>query len=128
MIVCDIQNRGWCIPSGRVEPGEDSLTAIRREALEEAGIEVLDLQYIGCYRIEDRGEIRWGDCFAGRVCRLGAIGIPEESLGRKAVAMSELPEMYHFWNDLAQNVFEHSKAIVDRLESVKGPCNPEGEV
>src|SRR5262249_4207348 len=32
--------QGWYFPAGRVEPGEDFLTAAHRETLEEAGIEV----------------------------------------------------------------------------------------
>ncbi len=129
VVICDIQGRGWCVPSGRVEPGEDSLTAVRREAKEEAGIELADLQYIGCYRIEDRGEVRWGDCFAARICKFTDIGIPEESKGRKAVLIEELPELYHYWNAMTENVFQHSHCVVKRLESVKGPCEaPEGEL
>lgn len=128
MVICDIQGRGWCVPSGRVEPGEDSASAIRREAMEEAGIELRDLQYIGCYRIEDRGEVRWGDCFASRVGKLHDIGIPEESLGRKALTLEELPAIYHYWNELTSHVFSHSKGIIERLESVKGPCECQGDV
>lgn len=32
--------RGWEIPQGRVEEGEDLVTALQREVLEEAGVEV----------------------------------------------------------------------------------------
>ncbi|HWD41934.1 MAG TPA: NUDIX domain-containing protein, partial [Fimbriimonas sp.] len=37
VVICDIDRRGWCIPSGRVEPHETSLEAAKREAREEAG-------------------------------------------------------------------------------------------
>ncbi|KAA0240222.1 MAG: hypothetical protein EDM74_01705, partial [Armatimonadetes bacterium] len=31
VVVCDISRRGWSVPSGRVELGETSLEAARRE-------------------------------------------------------------------------------------------------
>jgi 8-oxo-dGTP diphosphatase len=31
----------WSVPGGRVEPGEDDLSAVRREVLEETGLHVL---------------------------------------------------------------------------------------
>ena len=114
VLVADICERGWCIPSGRVEPTESSLEAVRREALEEAGAVLKDIQYIGCYQITERQEVRWADCYVAHIDRLEEIGMQEESQGRRLVSLEELPGMYHLWNELTKMVFEHSKEILER--------------
>lgn len=114
VLVADICDRGWCIPSGRVEAYETSLDAVRREALEEAGAVLKDLQYIGCYHISERREVRWADCYAARIDRLVEIGMKDESRGRLLVTLDELPAIYHLWNNLTQMVFEHSREVLDR--------------
>ncbi len=116
VLVCDIEGRGWCIPSGRVEPMESSLEAVRREALEEGGAVLKDVQYIGCYRISERREIRWADCYVARVASLVEIGMQEESKGRQLVTMDELPAIYHLWTPLTKLVFEHSREVLKRGE------------
>lgn len=116
VLVCDIEGRGWCIPSGRVEPSETSLEAAIREAKEEGGAELCDCQYIGCYQIFERHEVRWGDCFVARVTSLGEIGMKEESFGAKLVDLDELPEIYHLWNPLTELVFHHSLEVLRRSE------------
>jgi 8-oxo-dGTP diphosphatase len=114
VLVADIDGRGWCIPSGRVEPNETSMEAAKREAQEEAGGILTDLQYIGCYHISERREVRWADCFVARVEGLCEIGMTEESRGRQLVTLDELPDIYHLWNPLTQRVFEHSREILER--------------
>lgn len=114
VLICDIEDRGWSIPSGRVEPNESSLQAVIREAIEEGGAELEDVQYIGCYHISERQEVRWADVYAARVGRLVEITMTEESLGRKLVTMEELPEIYHLWTPLTKMVFEHSREIMER--------------
>lgn len=114
VLICDIEGRGWCIPSGRVEPDETSLDAARRECMEEGGATLTDLEYIGCYQICERRELRWADCFAAKVDELGEIGVPEESKDRRLVKLSELPELYHVWNPLTEMVFELSREVVAR--------------
>lgn len=114
VLVCDIIGRGWCIPSGRVEPNESSVDAVHREAIEEGGAILKDVQYIGCYQISERREIRWADCYVSRIDKLVEIGMKEESKGRRLVSLEELPAMYHFWTPLTQMVFEHSKEILQR--------------
>lgn len=113
-LLCDIVGRGWCVPSGIVEPGETSEQAARREAIEEAGAIVGDLQYVGCYRITERGDVRWADCFTALVPELVEIGIIAESRARKFVAMEELPQIYYAWNPLIKLVFEHALEVTER--------------
>ena len=117
VLVADIADRGWCIPSGRVEPEESSDEAVRREALEEAGAILKDIQYIGCYQISERSEVRWADCFTAHVADLIDIQAAAESHGRQLVAVEELPEIYHLWNELTSQVFEHSRKVMRRSEA-----------
>lgn len=114
ILLCNIGDRGWCIPSGRVEPNEESAAAAQREAIEEAGAVLEEIQYLGCYRISERTEVRWAEVFVASVADLVEIGCPEESLGRKVVTMEELPEIYHQWNPLIEEVFRYSREVLDR--------------
>jgi 8-oxo-dGTP diphosphatase len=116
VVICDIEDRGWCIPSGRVEAGEDSLQAAHREAQEEGGVELERVQHIGCYQISERREVRWADCYAARVSNVGEISMKEESLGMKLATIAELPAIYHLWNPLTEAVFHYSHEVVERLK------------
>ena len=122
VVICDIAGRGWCIPSGRVDPGEDSLQAACRELREEAGVIPVGLQYIGCYQIVDKREIRWADCYTGRVAELVEISHKEESLAIKEVTLCELPELYHLWNELTKQVFQHAFEVVSRADKHLEQC------
>ena len=123
VLICDIEDRGWCIPSGRVEPNESSLEAAVREAKEEAGAILEDVLYLGCYRITERGEVRWADVFAARVKEL--VDIPEEfeSMGRQILPLEELPPIYHLWNPLTEAVFQHSAEVLKRHAVAMGLLN-----
>ncbi len=127
VLICDIEDRGWCIPSGRVEPNETSLEAVIREALEEGGAEIEQVQYIGCYQISERQEVRWADVYVARVCRLVDITMTEESLGRKLVTMEELPTIYHLWTPLTEMVFQHALEIIERSECRQRASVPTAE-
>ncbi|MFZ4506929.1 MAG: NUDIX domain-containing protein [Fimbriimonas sp.] len=122
VLICDIADRGWCIPSGRVEPDETSLEAAQREAQEEGGAILQEVQYIGSYMITERNEVRWADCYTATVERLVDIGIIAESKGRQFVTMDELPPIYHLWNELTERVFEHSRDVAQRLREHHSPA------
>ncbi|MCC7434782.1 MAG: NUDIX domain-containing protein [Methanoregulaceae archaeon] len=119
VLVCEIVGRGWCIPSGRVEATEDSFVAVQREALEEAGAVLDEIQYIGCYQITERNEVRWADCYTARVADLVEIQIAEESTGRRFMTLDELPEHYHLWNDLTDQVFRHAYEVLMRAQKLR---------
>jgi len=119
VLVCDIEGRGWCIPSGRVEPYESSLEAGRREALEEGGALLECLQYLGCYRISEKREVRWADCYAAKIAELVEITMQDESLGRQLVSVDELPNIYHLWNPLTERLFSLSYEVICRSDGTK---------
>lgn len=120
VLLCDIEDRGWCIPSGRVEPEESSLEAAIREAREEAGAVIEYLQYLGCYRITEREEVRWADVYAGDVSELQDLEPAFESRGRKLVFPCELPDLYHLWTPLTEELFQHSREAVLRRRATLG--------
>ncbi|MBX3096747.1 MAG: NUDIX domain-containing protein [Fimbriimonadaceae bacterium] len=114
VLLCNICDRGWCIPSGRVEPNESSLAAAEREAHEEAGAILSDLLYIGCYRITERCDVRWADVFTAHVEDLEELSPEFESIGRMYADVEELPDIYHLWNPLTEALFLHSRDILRR--------------
>lgn len=118
VLICDIIERGWSVPSGRVEPDETSREAAIREAHEEAGAILTRLQYIGCYEIKERGETRWADCYAAVVQDLTEIHAVAESRERRFVRLEELQDIYHWWNELSSKVFQHSRDVIARLHEV----------
>lgn len=117
MLICDIADRGWCVPSGRVEPSEDSREAVVREAVEEGGAIVDGVQYIGCYQIVERHEVRWADCYAGRIAELVEITVPAESKGRQLATIDDLPSLYHQWNELTAKLFQYSQEVIERADA-----------
>jgi len=125
ILICDIEDRGWSIPSGRVEPEETSLEAALREAVEEAGAILGEPQYIGCYRITERKEIRWADVYTARVVELIEMSNEFESRGRQFVEIERLPDIYHLWNPLTRLVFEHSLGVLQRHRSSVRPASSE---
>ena len=85
------------------------------EALEEGGVEIDEVQYIGCYQISERQEVRWADVYTARSVKLVEITMTEESLGRQLVGLEELPTVYHLWTPLTEMVFQHAaKSWKDR--------------
>ena len=113
-LLCRIPGRGWCIPSGRVEGTETGEEAARREAFEEGGVLIDDLRYLGCYQITERNAVLWAEAFTARA--VDFVDIPEESESnaRLLVDRDDLPCCYHFWDPLAEAVFEHAHSVAFR--------------
>lgn len=61
VLVVNQNNNSWSLPKGHLDPGEDALTAARREIREESGVEELELlKELGTYERPRLG-LRGGD-------------------------------------------------------------------
>ncbi|MGO8673824.1 MAG: NUDIX domain-containing protein [Capsulimonadaceae bacterium] len=113
VILADIAGRGLCSPSGRIEPGESIWQAAQREAFEEAGV-ILEsdrMRLIGCYRLtapEPDARPRFCPVFVADALGFEPIPAGSESLGRRLVSFSELPDFYYSWDDLMAAVFDYA--------------------
>lgn len=59
-VLCVHQNYGercWAMPGGRMEPGEDPETALRREILEESGVVAEPRSLVGLYSANYRDDL-----------------------------------------------------------------------
>ena len=114
VLLCNIPDRGWCIPSGRVEACEDSVEAAHRETLEEGGALIENLRYLGCYEIFSKRKTMWAEAYSANIKEL--VDIPEgsESQERKLVEAKKLPCCYHMWDPLTEAVFEHARSVSER--------------
>ena len=114
ILLAKIRDRGWCVPSGRVEPEETGIEAARREAMEEAGAEVDNVRYMGCYRITEGRNVQYAELFVGEVLSVGEITVPAESAESRFFSCCELEENYHTWNPLMERLFSYSREVLAR--------------
>jgi 8-oxo-dGTP diphosphatase len=102
VLVANIPGRGWCVPSGRIEPEETVEEAATRECFEETGAVVSDVRPIGGFRW---GSDRFSAAVVVRIEELRAIPARSESVGREMMPLTELPSRYYWWNPLVEAVF-----------------------
>ena len=111
-VLANVIDRGWCTPSGRVEPGETPVEAAIRETYEETGCLLIDPQLIGHYVLSlDDGSIELIPAFAGRARELGVIPPGHESAGSVVAGTADLPTLYFRWDPLLRAVFELAEQV-----------------
>lgn len=116
-VVCHIQGRGWCVPSGRIEPGETAEQAARREAREEAGAELGHCVNYAYYEVNRTGELSYVPLFVAPLVSLGRL--PEcESSSVRLATLEELPDLYYFWNDTLAEAFGSALETPNRATNV----------
>ncbi|MGC8668385.1 MAG: NUDIX domain-containing protein [Chthonomonadales bacterium] len=105
-VLAEIPGRGWCTPSGHINPGETDLDAARRETREEIGAELEDLRPIGHFILQDgSGGRSDAPAFVGRVSAFGHLPPGSEARGVRVVALCDLPRVYYRWDELLERVF-----------------------
>ncbi len=110
--VADIPGRGWCVPSGRMEPGETPLETAIRETAEEIGARLIDPREIGSYLFtESSGEAHRVPAFIGRIKELGHLPPVSESRGARILGRAELAAQYWLWDDLLERMFEYAAEV-----------------
>ena len=110
VILAEIRTRGWCIPSGHVEPGEDFEMAARREAWEEAGLTLSRVSYLGYFVLthEETGAVRYAPTFIGEVQGIAEVPGGTESDGMQMVNVEDVAACYFAWDDLLASVFTYA--------------------
>ncbi|MCS6918137.1 MAG: NUDIX hydrolase [Fimbriimonadales bacterium] len=118
-LLANIRGRGYCAPSGRIEPDETPEAAARREAHEESGAIVAQLHPLGDYLLEPCSEQEPSPCrapvFLARAERIEALHACSESQGVRWASLTELPQIYYDWSPLIEAVFRYAE---ERRESL----------
>ena len=110
VVLADIATRGWCIPSGHVEPGESFEQAVRREADEEAGALLGRVVYLGTFVLThaQTGVVRYAPTFIGEVRGFSGVPSGTDSRGMQMVAVEDVAQCYFAWDALLAAVFAHA--------------------
>lgn len=116
VVLADIEGRGWCIPSGKIEPDETIDAAAAREVWEETGATLHPerRRLIGSYLLTPRsgvsaGQPRYCPVFIAEAWNFEAIPPASESRGRMLAAWEDVAEMYFTWDPLMAAVFEYAE-------------------
>lgn len=111
VVLADIATRGWCIPSGHVEPGETFEESVRREAWEEAGATLGRVSLLGYFVLThpDTGAVRHAPTFIGEVQGLSSDApTGADSRGMQMVAVEDVAHLYFSWDALLAAVFTYA--------------------
>jgi len=108
IFLCNITNRGWCIPSGKIEPDELPLEAAIRETHEEAFITLEKINHLGYYKLTTSDSIKYAVLFVAKVASILPVQPNDEVSDRMLVSLEELPGLYNEWNPLLASVFDYA--------------------
>jgi 8-oxo-dGTP diphosphatase len=118
IVLADIEGRGYCVPSGRIEVNETISEAVHREVFEEAGVRLKDdaPRLVGCYELVSRKEsgargTRYCPVFVVEALGFEAIPPGSESRGILLAAIEDVADLYFHWDPLMDAVFSYADAV-----------------
>jgi 8-oxo-dGTP pyrophosphatase MutT (NUDIX family) len=125
VVMADIVDRGVCVPSGHLLPGEAIDACAVRETIEETGahLDPKRRQLIGCYRMERHetsgvaagAGISYSACFVAEVTHFGLIPEGSESRGYFLLTPEDIADQYFMWDDLLAAAFDFACSERERL-------------
>ncbi|HLH79587.1 MAG TPA: NUDIX domain-containing protein [Chthonomonas sp.] len=108
-LLARIRGRGWCVPSGHVEPGETPEKAIRREIREEIGANVGDLHLLGHYLLSPPDASPYlAAVYYTSLLSQEAIPEGSESQEARLFPLEAFPTNYYFWDALLEAVCRYA--------------------
>jgi len=121
-LLANIAGRGFCTPSGHIDPGETPLDAALRETYEETGghVDTARCKLIGYHCFISRsgiaaGSARYAAAFVAEVDHMGAIPAGSESRGIVTIPFDDIADQYFLWDELMASVFAFADAERVRL-------------
>jgi 8-oxo-dGTP diphosphatase len=110
IVLANIRDRGWCVPGGRIEPGEKPEDAARREAWEEAGLCLGELTPLGqTVELPDDGPERvLAIGYTARVTGFEPLPPTFESSEIRLARREDIAECYFRWDALMAAMFDYA--------------------
>lgn len=112
-LLAHIRGRGYCAPSGHIEPSESLEAAARREAYEESGAVLKHLYLLGHYLLAPCSVGEPEPCsapvFLAQAARLEPLSPDSESQGVRWAHIQEMPTLYYDWSPLTEAVFRYAE-------------------
>ncbi|MBU2863812.1 NUDIX domain-containing protein [Reinekea forsetii] len=109
---CDLlvveKHRGFELPGGHLNPGEDYKAAFKREAFEEACVQIGEVVLHGFIRVEPLIENSLSDypsvsfmAFCSTIVKEEEVYSPQfECISRKYIPLLDIRQVHHSWNDI----------------------------
>src|SRR3989344_9274022 len=110
-IVAARNERGWDIPGGHLEEGEEPIDGLRREAEEEAGVSFVDAVPYAKSLTSNKGKYRgkFMVVFVSNSCKLEDFTPKPDALERDLLDTETLIERYHGEKDLLCDLIQKAQ-------------------
>lgn len=115
IIACK-NERGWDIPGGHLEDGEELIDGLRRETEEEAGASFVDAILYAKSSTSNKGKYKdkYMVVFTSNSCKLGDFTPKPDALERGLLDADTLIKRYHGDKDLLRDLIQKAKEFLEK--------------